>query len=72
MTKINNPVTKVNTGIDLNDKDFSNLLLANYQLLRATAQLLATIELLFSAWVNIETNSGDCCKAVIKVSNSEF
>ena len=25
MTKINNPVTKVNNGIDLNDKDFSNL-----------------------------------------------
>ena len=22
MTKINNPVTKVNNGIDLNDKDF--------------------------------------------------
>ena len=27
MTKINNPVTKVNNGIDLNDKDYSNLLL---------------------------------------------
>lgn len=29
MTKINNPVTKVNIGIDLNDKDFSNLLLSS-------------------------------------------
>ncbi len=29
MTKINNPVTKVNVGIDLNDKDFSNLLLCS-------------------------------------------
>lgn len=29
MTKINNSVTKVNIGIDLNDKDFSNLLLSS-------------------------------------------
>lgn len=29
MTKIDNPVTKVNIGIDLNDKDFSNLLLSS-------------------------------------------
>ena len=29
LNKINNPVTKVNIGIDLNDKDFSNLLLSS-------------------------------------------
>ena len=27
MTKISNPVTKVNEGIEINDKDYSNLLL---------------------------------------------